>query len=105
MLLVLKPRCMLVAYRCKYAEFYDASENMRGHVRTSGVVTDVFRKCFLAAIWSGEARLNRYPGHSRLPEYAVFNFLDKRRPRASYLRGAIGMTIPPTIDYLFQVLS
>jgi hypothetical protein len=61
---------VLFANRCKQAELHDAPEHMRRNVGTAGVVTEIFLKFLLAAVWSSEASLNDDPGHSESPKGA-----------------------------------
>lgn len=52
---------MLVANHGYEAKLDDAAEHASSYVGTSGVVTNIFRENFFAAIWSRDARLDRYP--------------------------------------------
>jgi len=82
----LRPRYVLFAYRSKQAELCDAAENMGSDVGTTGIVAEVFRKFFFAAVWSSEARLNDDPWHSESPfRGGMHYFLDKEKSYASNL--------------------
>jgi hypothetical protein len=74
-LLALRLGCVLFAHGCKHAKLHDASEYMRSHVGTTGVIAEIFLKLFFMPVRSGEARLDGYPGHNqpRGEAYAMFS--------------------------------
>jgi hypothetical protein len=54
---------VLFADGCTEAELRKAAEHLRSDIGTARVVAQILGKLLFAAVWSYEARLNRYPRH------------------------------------------
>jgi hypothetical protein len=52
---------VLVANHGHEAKLHNAAEHASSNIGTARVVANVFRENFFAAVWSRDARLNRYP--------------------------------------------
>ena len=58
---------VLFADGCAEAEFRNAAEHSSSDIGTARVVAQILGKFLFAAVWSCEARLNRYPRHGENP--------------------------------------
>ena len=58
---------VLFADGCAEAEFSNAAEQLSSDVGTARVVAQILGKLLFLAVWSYEARLNRYPRHGESP--------------------------------------
>jgi hypothetical protein len=66
--------CVLVANGCDNAELSRASERVGSNIRTSRVVAKIFSEQFFAAVWSLEARLDRYLRNGESPPTKHFHY-------------------------------
>jgi len=58
---------MLVANHGHKAKLRNATQHVSGNIGAAGVVANVFCENFFTAVWSRDARLNRYPGNRGTP--------------------------------------
>ena len=59
------PWRVLIANLRHNAKRGNGAEKMRRNIWTAGVVTDIFRECLFAAVWSREPRFDGHPRHGQ----------------------------------------
>jgi hypothetical protein len=66
-LLLPRLRRVFLADNRGQAKVSEASEHLGSNIGTVLVVTEIFSEQFFASVWSGEARLDRYPRNRESP--------------------------------------
>ena len=69
---------VLVANHGHEAKLRNATEHAGSNIGTARVVANIFRENFFAAVWSRDARLNRYPRNGKPLLAACLHYVTDR---------------------------